>query len=435
MDRTWLALLCCVGTLSATAHRAQAQFRMSAVGPTTFRGAQPNPNGAINRGNASNSPGGVAAGGQYSNGRGASYGGSTIYRSPQNFSVGGNYTAPVTRQPGGRTTNSVYRSGISNGIGGFAAGGQYSDGRGASYGGSTTYRSPQNFSVGGNYTAPAIRQPGGRATNSVYQGGLSNGPGGFAAGGQYSDGRGASYGGSTAYRSPQNFSVGGNYGSQSGNRYGGTLSRQGDEINAGGRFSTPGAVPGTRMNYTGDVAYRGRNTTVNGGGTVTDPTGRIRFGGSTGTLDRRGYNQQGDVGIGGIRATQSDAVRFSGLNSSYGQSQQFRLPGMATYGTNYQIGRQGVSAGQSSNIGGVGAGANASISNRGVSAGQSVSLGGARLGANASISNRGVSIAPNVSIPRPNIRIPQPPVPQVRIPQISPPRINLPAPSNPKSWF
>lgn len=78
------------------------------------------------------------------------------------------------------------------------------------------------------------------------------------------------------YHDPQNARVEGAYGAKSGNVYGGYVSRQNGAVDIGGCFSTSGPLPGTRANFKGDVAVRGRDTVVSGGATITDPTCPIR---------------------------------------------------------------------------------------------------------------------------------------------------------------
>jgi hypothetical protein len=345
----------------------------------------------------SNLPGAATGGAfsadvRYADGRGGVLRGGVTSYEPGRFGAGGRYTVPNPPGPGGGRTSTTYGGFLSNGPGGFAAGGRYSDGRGTAADGFLTYRSPQDFSTGLGYTTPNPRRNGEPPTSSILQGGISNGRGGFAAGGQYSDGRGTSLGGNLAYRDPRNASVGVNYG-----QYRGSVSRQDGVVRVGAGFSTPGAIPGTRMNYDGGVTFRGRDSTATGGATVTDPTGLVRFGGGTGALDRRGYTQRSDVGLGGVRATQTDDVRFRGINSSYTQTRQATVPGLGRASSNYSVSRQGVSGGQS------------------------VSVGGARIGVNGSVSSRGVNIRPEISVPRPSL----PSLPKVTTPSLSKPSVRI----------
>lgn len=264
------------------------------------------------------------------------------YRSPQNFNIGGR-------------TNTGFQGNVSNGSRGFSTSGQYSNNRGTSVGGTGAYRSPQNFNIGGNYTAPNSR--GQKPTTSG--GNLSNGSGGFAAGGRYSDGR-SNYGGNLGYQNTRNFNASGNY-----NQYGGTLSRQNGATNVGGNYSTAGPY-GTRINYSGNASIQGRDSRVTGGATVTDPTGRLQFGSGTGVLTRQGYTQTGSAGVGNVRGTQTHDTRFRGANSSYQQTTGANVPGVGSAGYNYGFSRQGASAGAGMNVGGTRIGGSASVTNRGV---------------------------------------------------------------------
>jgi hypothetical protein len=305
---------------------------------------------------------------------------------PQAHHPGGAAVVRMGQTAPGRPLSTVPVSGVP---GGAVIGGQYSSGYGTTYGGNAVYQNPQSYQVGGAYTVPNPTPGGGRPTQTVYQGHLSNGPGGVVVGGQYSDGRGTTYGGNAVYHDPRNVSVGGTYATPAGNGYSGSLTRRNGAVDVGAGFSTPGVIPGTRVNYAGDAAFRGRDTTVTGGATVTDPTGLVRLGGVTGTLDRHRYTQTTDVGVGGVHATQTDSVRFSGVNSSYNRAQGVQTPG-ASAGYHY------------------------GVSVHGASAGGSVNLGGARVGVSGSVSGHGVTVQPHVSIPKPSV-----------------PRVTVPAPSAP----
>lgn len=289
----------------------------------------------------------------------------------------------------GWSNGNQYRGGVSNGPQGFSGSGHYR-GRDAAAGGAMAYRNPNNFQGGGYYQG---------RNGSNYQGGFSNGQQGVSGHGAWNNGRGTSGSGAMGYRDPRNFQIQGNYNTPAGKGYGANLSRQDGAVNAGGRFSTAGPVPGTRMNYNGDIAFRGADTRVNGGVGVTDPTGRLRLGGGAGALDRRGYTQTQDARMGGARMTQTDDVRFRGANSTFAHSQHANIPGVAQAQSNLAFNRQGVSAGTNVRAGGFG------------------------VKVDAGVSSHGIQVRPHVSVP--SVNVPRVNVPQIQTPKVSVPKIKF----------
>ena len=311
---------------------------------------------------------------------------------PPVVAVGGSRSGP-----GGGKSNWQASSGL-------GANYRSTDGRGGSTTAHGTYRTPNDFSAGYGRTNPG---PHGHPGPS-HAGTVSNGKNGLSAGFATDDGKGRTQGGQVNYRDPDHFRAQGQYG-RKGSGYGGSVNNDGGKFDVGGNASTAGPVPGTRTNYTGDAQIRGRDTVIHGGAAVTDPTGAVRFGGGTGTLDRRHYAQTGNAGLGGVRGTQTQAVDFGGLNSKvrFGQGGQFG--GAASAGVGGAADRHGATASGTLRVGGVNLGIKAGVTGHGVEA-------------VPHLPTPKIDV-PKVSIPAPKIELPRVKVPEIRV---EAPKVELP---------
>ncbi len=138
--------------------------------------------------------------------------------------------------------------------------------------------------------AQNYRWNGGRGN---YRGQIAGRLGYHTGSGQYHDAqRKRVYRGNYNYRNPGSYTVGGQYGNpdpKKGTMYGGFFRRNGDQTTLGGSVDSPGTMPGTRERYNGQFNYRGRDSSIQGGGQVY--SGNRQLAGRQMYIDRRKYSQ------------------------------------------------------------------------------------------------------------------------------------------------
>jgi hypothetical protein len=221
--------------------------------------------------------------------------------------------------------------------------------------------------------------------------------------GRYRSANGDQYQGQ--YNRRGGLQAGGSYRSTDGTMYSGGFRRRPGQTTVSGSYHTPGVLPGTQDRYSGDLNFQGRNSSAQGRYELYDATGGHRLAGATANLDRRGYQQSGKVGFGGLTGRQSQSIDFRGANSNVSWNQDANLGGAAGFG-----------AGVRGNRGGITGGAN-------------VKVGGLRVGGEASVSKSGIKA--NISGPKitkPTIKMPTVKKPTIRVPTVKKPTIKVPTP-------
>lgn len=233
---------------------------------------------------------------------------------------------------------------------------------------------------------------------------------------------GSRQGGSVQSTGNGNGRVSGYQYDQNGYGQGGTVEKQGNRVQVGGEVRSPGVIPYTQDRKSGNLDINGRNSQATGKYEVYDPTGRVRLGQATGTLNKNGYTQTQQAGIGGVGGQTTTDVRFKGANSRVSYSQGAKLGQVAGAEMGGSVNRQGAKGSAGAQIGGVRVGANANVSDKGV-----------RL---STVSNAKVTMpsytppkfkALPVSTPRVDLpKLPPVSVPKVNLPPVNLPKVNVP---------
>jgi hypothetical protein len=258
-------------------------------------------------------------------------------------------------------------------------------------------------------------------------------------GGSVTSNKGSSYGGGAWTNGKGNGGISGSYG-----KYGATVGQQNGTTTVGGSYTSVGPY-GTKVVSYGNVNFSGKNSSINGGADIYDPTGMIRLGGASSTMDRTQYRQTSDLGIGGFRANNGAGVRFNGTKSDLTVNEGVNLGGMAKYNTNVSANYKVINAEGNINIFGAKAnasanakfsGMNSKISVDGKVLGNKISFDSGKFSGNlkneaSSISNSlyksTIPILKQDKIVTPSLKIPNVKIENIKTPTMSVPKIKTPS--------